>query len=344
MQWLTPWTIACAVLCVLALVVLFFPFIFKIDFEAGLNGAEAQLYLFKKRLKKFSKKFEGDAADSDSDGDFVNEEAVVPTYVPPKKSAEPAKVPAEVVAKAPAENKTEKQELQKGTADFIEKKEDKLTASPASSASQTSPKSEESAETKPAEPEKKSEESVEISAGSLKNSAAAANNSAETSAQNHANEKSEKKEKRSLTDTEFWTILLTPEFDDTAFWAVKKWTLCFLRLFKVQFKDCFVEGIRGDVLSMGYGAALNGILKGFPYVGAWDIRMDWTCDHELRSAGRIYASVNLCRLIGLLIATVFYGGVIAYKFWRRRAHVLKTNELPELGFIRSKILKMMAED
>lgn len=322
MQWLTPWTVVGAVLCVLALVVLFFPFIFKIDFEAGLKGLEARLFIFKKQLYKYEKKFSKDEDEGASqaldgfDNRPDNDEDVVPSYVPPKKMAEPVEKPAvESVAHAPepvkenletpnpvikSDEVSEKKELLEPKPDFVEKEQEPHAPLPA-----------EKSKTEPVEKAKAVEE---------------------------------KMEKRSLTDKEFWTILLTPEFDETAFWAVKKWTLCLLRLFRVRFRDCFVEGIRGDVMTMGYGAALNGIIKGFPYIGDWDVRMDWTRDHELRAAGQIWASVNICRIIGLLLATLFYGGIIAFKFWRRRAHVLKTNELPELGWIRTKIVKLMAED
>lgn len=309
MQWLTPWTIICAVLCVLALVVLFFPFIFKIDFNADARGILARLFLFKKQLYKYEKKFSGEDSgldDGDSsidktdvekgDANDEHEEDVVPAYVPPPKKIEPKTVESEQL-------KTESP------------KAETLKSEPA-----------------PTEGPVKADAKTENPAKT------------ETTKKESAKPAERKEEKRSLTDREFWTILLTPEFDDVAFWAIKKWTLCLLRLFRFQFRDCYVEGIRSDVMNMGYGAALNGIMKGYPYLEDWDIRMDWTRDHELRSEGHIDASVNLCRTVGLLIATVFYGGIIVYKFWRRRAHVLKTNELPELGWIRTKIVKMMAEE
>ena len=95
---------------------------------------------------------------------------------------------------------------------------------------------------------------------------------------------------------------------------------------------------------MGYAAALNGVLKSYPYIGAWDFRMDWTRDHELHAEGHMRASINVCRVLGLIITTLFYGGIVAFTFWRRRAKILKTGELPELGFVRNKIVKMMSED
>ena len=72
--------------------------------------------------------------------------------------------------------------------------------------------------------------------------------------------------------------------------------------------------------------------------------MDWTRDHELKMDGHMRASVNLCRTLGLILAILFYGGVVAFTFWRRRARILKTGELPELGVVRNKIVKMMSED
>lgn len=150
--------------------------------------------------------------------------------------------------------------------------------------------------------------------------------------------------KQSLTETEFWTILLTPEFDARAWWAVKKLLLGICRLCRLKFINCFVEGIRTDYARMGELASLNAFLKSYPYIGAWDFRMDWTYDHELRGEGHARIRVNLCRLIGLVLVILFYGGIVLWNFWRRRARVLKTGELPELGWIRTKIVKMMAEE
>lgn len=152
------------------------------------------------------------------------------------------------------------------------------------------------------------------------------------------------KEKRSLTETEFWTILLTPEFDEKAWWAVKKFLVGFCRLCHLKFMNCFVEGIRFEYATMGQLASLNAFLKSYPYIGDWDFRMDWTGDHELRGEGHARIRVNLCRLIGLILIILFYGGIVLWSFWRRRAQVLKTGELPELGWIRTKIVKMMAEE
>jgi hypothetical protein len=95
---------------------------------------------------------------------------------------------------------------------------------------------------------------------------------------------------------------------------------------------------------MGYGAALNGIMKGFPYLSAWDIRMDWCMERELHAAGKICASVNLCRVLAFVAELALYAGILLFLFWRRRAKVLKTGELPELGYVRKKILAFIVEE
>ena len=288
-----------AILCVIALgllVALFFPFVFRIDFELGERGANAALFLFKKELYRYKKQF-GKERREDESSNAVEEKAekdedepsAKPQYVPPVKSAAPAK-------------------------DDAPKKEAKV-----------------------APPAAKPVEKKESDAG--KSSSAKEKPAKETPA-----ELDEKKEKRSLTDEEFWTLILTPEFDARAWWSVKHWLSALFQLFRVRFEDCFVEGIRMEYQNMGYAASINAFLKAYPYIGAWDFRMDWTYCHEPRLEGHVYASVNLCRVIGLLLATIFYGGVVAFTFWRRRARILKTNEIPELGFIRKKIVKMMSED
>ena len=153
-----------------------------------------------------------------------------------------------------------------------------------------------------------------------------------------------KKEKPKLTDREFWTILLTPDLDARAFKYALKIIASVFSLFRIRFNDCFVEGIRTDYVTMGYIAALNGIMKAYPYVGAWDLRMDWLHEKELRAAGNVRLSITLLRIICFVLETLVLAGILAFIFWRRRAHVLKTKELPEIGFIRKKIVDFILED
>ena len=279
------------VLCALALVALFFPFVFWIDFTAGLEGVKVHIRLFKKDLYTYSKTFKNKQS-SEKEVASVDKEETEAT----------ASAPAPEVEKAEAPNPEEKVES-----------------------------------VKPSEPEKKDEpKPVEKQEPSK---------TEETNSSEEKNSDEEEAEKRSLTDQEFWTLLLTPEFDTRAWWAVRHALSALFRLFRIRFIDCFVEGIRlQEYENMGYAAALNGFLKSFPYIGAWDFRMDWTRDHELKMDGHMRASVNLCRTLGLILAILFYGGIVAFTFWRRRARILKTGELPELGFVRNKIVKMMSED
>ena len=279
------------VLCALALVALFFPFVFWIDFTAGLEGVKVHIRLFKKDLYTYSKTFKNKQS-SEKEVASVDEEETEAT----------ASAPAPEVEKAETPNPEEKVES-----------------------------------VKPSEPEKKDEpKPVEKQEPSK---------TEETNSSEEKNSDEEEAEKRSLTDREFWTLLLTPEFDTRAWWAVRHALSALFRLFRIRFIDCFVEGIRlQEYENMGYAAALNGFLKSFPYIGAWDFRMDWTRDHELKMDGHMRASVNLCRTLGLILAILFYGGIVAFTFWRRRARILKTGELPELGFVRNKIVKMMSED
>jgi hypothetical protein len=281
----------------LALVALFFPFVFWIDFGADFNGAKARVSLYKKVLGSFSKNFRKEASDRsrddtrkdvpekqsatqvDTDKDSVVEASTATPAAPVEKKDTPKQT----------EEKTEEPTETKATVETVAEKDEK--------------------ESKEAEPQE-----------------------------------AESKEKRSLTDKEFWTLLLTPEFDSRAWWSVRHLTSAFLKLFRVRFVNCFVEGFRMEYHHMGYAAALNGFLKSYPYIGDWDFRMDWTRDHDSRIEGHVRISVNLSRILGLSIATLFYGGIVAWSFWRRRSHILKTGELPELGFIRSKIVKMMMED
>ena len=285
------------VLCALALVALFFPFVFWVDFEADLNRVEVRFRFFKKEIYTYRKSFKKEPEETE---DLF--ESLAPAPVETK--AAPKSTPQEEKKDEPVKEPEPKVEVEK-------KAEPEKPAEPEIKKDVVAP----------VKPQEKSEEKPE--------------------------EKSEydSEKKRSLTDIEFWTLLLTPEFDVRAWWAVRHELSALFKLFRIRFVDSFVEGIRmREYENMGYAAALNGFLKSYPYIGDWDFRMDWTRDHDLKAEGHLRASVNLCRTLGLILATLFYGGSVAWTFWRRRAHILKTGELPELGFIRNKIVKIMSED
>ena len=285
------------VLCALALVALFFPFIFWVDFSADFSEITVRVRFFKKVVYTYTKCFKKGQSSEEEDVSVDEEDSVAAAPAPKVEKAEPPK------SEAKEEPKSEKKDEPKP----VEKKE---ATKPAE---KIETKEEPEAEKKKSSEEKSSDD--------------------------------EKEEKRSLTDEEFWTLLLTPEFDTRAWWAVRHALSALFKLFRIRFVDCFVEGIRfQEYENMGYAAALNGVLKSFPYIGAWDFRMDWTRDHEPHAEGHMRASINVCRVLGLILTTLFYGGIVAFTFWRRRAKILKTGELPELGFIRNKIVKMMSED
>ncbi len=282
------------VLCALALVALFFPFIFWVDFSADFSEITVRVRFFKKVVYTYTKCFKKGPSSEEEDVSVDEEDSVAAAPAPKVEKAEPPKFEQSVEPESKPE--TEKKPA--------EKKDE--------------PKPVEKREPAKAEEKKSSEEK---------------------------SSDDEKEEKRSLTDEEFWTLLLTPEFDTRAWWAVRHALSALFKLFRIRFVDCFVEGIRfQEYENMGYAAALNGVLKSFPYIGAWDFRMDWTRDHEPHAEGHMRASINVCRVLGLILTTLFYGGIVAFTFWRRRAKILKTGELPELGFVRNKIVKMMSED
>ena len=296
------------VLCALALVALFFPFIFWIDFSADFTEVTVRVRFFKKELYTYTKSFKKGESSEEEDVS-IEEETVAAAPAPKVEKAEPPKPEKSSELEKPVEKPVEP-ESKPETEKKIEPEPEKKPAEK-KPAGNTEAKEKSKAEDKPTE-EKSSDD--------------------------------EKEQKRSLTDEEFWTLLLTPEFDVRAWWAVRHALSALFKLFRIRFVDCFVEGFRMEYETMGYAAALNGFLKSFPYIGAWDFRMDWTRDHELNAAGHMRASLNLCRVLGLVLAILFYGGIVAFTFWRRRAKILKTGELPELGFVRNKIVKMMSED
>jgi hypothetical protein len=296
------------VLCALALVALFFPFIFWIDFSADFKGVTIHVRFFKKEVYTYTKHFEKEKSSEEEDVSVDDEvEATASAPVPKVEKAEPPKT----------EKLDEKQDASKHA---------EPESKPEPEAKEETKSAEQQEEQKPVEkqePLKKEEP--------------------KPSEEKSSDE--EKEEKRSLTDEEFWTLLLTPEFDVRAWWAVRHALSALFRLFRIRFVDCFVEGIRfQEYENMGYAAALNGFLKSYPYIGAWDFRMDWTRDHEPKAEGHVRASLNLCRVLGLIVTILFFGGIVAFTFWRRRARILKTGELQELGFVRSKIVKMMSEE
>lgn len=304
------------VLCALALVALFFPFVFWVDFSADFNRVTVGVRFFKKVFYTYEKKFGKKETSEDEDYTQSDDEDSSAA----EKDEESAKAPA-----TPVESKAAPKEEQK-----VEPEQESEPEKP------TEP-------VKPAESEKKVEAKDEPKPVE-KTKSSDEPKAEEKKSSEDSSEDEDEKEKRSLTDLEFWTLLLTPEFDTRAWWAVRHELSALFKLFRIRFIDCFVEGFRMEYETMGYAAALNGFLKSFPYIGAWDFRMDWTHDHEPKAEGHVRASLNLIRVLGLILATLFYGGIVAFTFWRRRAKILKKGELPELGFIRTKIVKMMSED
>ena len=286
----------CAIL-VVALVLLLFPFAFRIDFEAGERGVRALFFFFKKKIYEYEKKWKEEAGSKElaveRDDKCVDRESR-PSELGHDRAQGGGAVPHPVKSSASSES-----------AHPVEVK--------------SSPVVEVSSEANVVEPAKPDDEK-------------------------NAEDKKPKKEKRKLSDREFWTIILTPDLDARAFKYILKILKSALTLFHVRFSDCFVEGIRTDYQTMGYIAAVNGFLKAYPYVGDWDLRMDWMNEKELRAVGSVRLNITLLRIFCFTLETLVLAGILAFSFWRRRAHVIKTNELPQLGFIRRRILEFILED
>ena len=321
------------VILVVALVLLLFPFAFRIDFEAGERGVRALFFFFKKKVYEYEKKWKENAGSKEL---AVDSEKLEPQDAP-KSVTQDAPPMVEAVAKKPAE--TPKTEPMKVGIDESAKRE---SLPPSSSKQSEGDSVKSSASNESAHPvEVKSSSVVEVSSEAK---AAESENRDSEKNETPAEDKKPKKEKRKLSDREFWTIILTPDFDARAFKYILKILKAVLSLFRVRFRDCFVEGIRSDYQTMGYIAAANGFLKAYPYVGDWDLRMDWCNEKELRAAGSVRLSITLLRIFCFTLETLVLAGILAFSFWRRRAHVIKTKELPELGFIRRKILGFILED
>lgn len=352
------------VILVVALVLLLFPFAFRIDFEAGERGVRALFFFFKKKVYEYEKKWkdevgsrqlavEGDdkcvdresrpsSLGHDRDQHLGQERSDCPKTRgerrdAPKSVTQDAPPVVEAVAKKPAE--TPKTEPMKVGIDESAKRE---SLPPSSSKQSEGDSVKSSASNESAHPvEVKSSSVVEVSSEAK---AAESENRDSEKNETPAEDKKPKKEKRKLSDREFWTIILTPDFDARAFKYILKILKAVLSLFRVRFRDCFVEGIRSDYQTMGYIAAANGFLKAYPYVGDWDLRMDWCNEKELRAVGSVHLSITLLRIFCFTLETLVLAGILAFSFWRRRAHVIKTNELPQLGFIRKRILEFILED
>ena len=279
------------VVCVVALVLLFFPLKVRITFEVGERGGQAHFFFFKKNFWNYEKKWGKD-----------NSELKIQN--------------SQLGSGGESNAECGMQNAECGMQNFVEASAATELARALSSRSQ--------------------------------NECEALMQNAELSSGEEKTCKTEKmegeKEKRSLTDKEFWTLLLTPDLDARGLRYAKAVLVALFKFLKVKFVDCYVEGIRMDYETMGYGAAANGVMKGFPYLEDWDIRMDWCNEKELHSAGTILLPTNLCRTLGFLLCAAYYCGILAFIFWRRRAAVLKTGELPKLGFVRRKIVDWMAED
>ena len=350
----------CSIL-VVALVLLLFPFSVRIEFEAGERGARALFFFFKKKVYEAKKNWGKEQVGSRK-SEVESEENVKASTKDKKSDDGPKQSSSELSFSTEGRetissrcNHCEGEPLSSTMKD--EKSVDVVAKAP------ETPKEKKTTapiEVKPPRGDKnvchpeRSVSGVEESsvdeddcceANVQKDAAKSVSEEKKTADVKDASEKKKpKKEKRKLSDREFWTILLTPDLDARAFRYVLKILRAVFSLFRIRFKDCFIEGIQADYQTMGYLAATNGVLKAFPYVGDWDLRMDWTREKELRAAGTVRLSVTLLRVFCFILETLVLAGILAFSFWRRRARVIKTNELPELGFVRKKILNIILED
>jgi hypothetical protein len=324
----------CSIL-VVALVLLLFPFSVRIEFEAGERGARALFFFFKKKVYEYEKKWGKEQVGSRKSE--VESEENVKASTKDKKSDD-----TQSSATTPVKSETKSSEKKEQTVESPEKTKSVETESVEAVAKvPEAPKEKKTADVKDAA---KSETDNPKPALVSEPISAETASETEPKAESAKSEKKPKKEKRKLSDREFWTILLTPDLDARAFRYVLKILGAVFSLFRIRFKDCYVEGIQTDYQTMGYLAATNGILKAFPYVGDWDLRMDWCREKELCAAGTVRLSITLLRIFCFVLETLVLAGILAFSFWRRRARVIKTNELPELGFVRKKILNIILED
>ena len=310
---------------ILAAVVLLFPVVFRVDFKLTESGFVADLFVFKKKLWNYTKLWKKEE-EAEESAEPVKTGSQAAEVEPEPKPTEPESHTSESEPQTPSPEP----EPPAKTAE-PEKPAESEQETPTESEQEAPAKPEPEQPAKPAEPEKPAESESHTS------------HSTPHTPQPEPAE-SEQEEKKSLTEREFWTLVLTPDIDERGYRYSKKILNSFINLFRVRFRDCYVEGIRMDYESMGYGAAVNAMMKGYPFLEDWDLRMDWTRDHDLQSAGRVEASLNLCRTFWFLTVSSVYGGIFAFVFWRRRAAVLKTGELPELGYVRKKILNWIVEE
>ncbi len=342
--------------CAVALVVLFFPIRFRIDFGADENGGGAKFYIYKKNFYTWEKFRKGKGHDSDEsldDDEFADKSSGESHDKSSDESHDEGSAVPEFVATAPVKpvekKATEPVKADAGNENPAEPAAptgDKTSAGNETPASNEPPAQSDASDKRPAELAKvetakpaKVDSEVKQPAGDK----TPAKVETPTEPEKPAEEK-KKPEKRDLTDFEFWTLVLTPDLDERGFRYLKRLLIDLVRLFNMKFENCFVEGIRADYKTMGYGAALNGVIKGFPFLKDWDLRMDWCNEKDLRLQGNILARTNLCRVLFYLLELALLAGIVFLIFWRRRARVLKTGELPELGFVRQKIRAFFVED
>ncbi|MCQ2055319.1 MAG: hypothetical protein MJY82_08525 [Fibrobacter sp.] len=323
------------VVCVIALVVLFFPVRFKLEFEAGEKGGLARLFLYKKLLWSGEKKWKKEDKEKKVNDKVSSKEMSSPKAEPvPKPKAEPAAEPKVAPVMEPKAEPA------------VEPKSKPVPEPKAESAPGISTAKKKSSDWDLDDDDDVSDDCMPTYVATKptpREEMKCAKPSVDASPKPTVEPKP-KKEKRKLTDREFWTILLTPDMDARAFRYVRHLLWALVKILRLKFEDCFVEGIRADYRTMGYGAAANGCLKGFPYLEAWDFRMDWCHEKELHAQGAIRLDLNLCRVLAFLLKLVVYAGILLFLFWRRRARYFKTNELPELGFVRQKILGWIVEE
>lgn len=335
--------------------ILFIAFIFpvkvRLKFAGGLEKIEVRLCIFRKVVYTYKKSFkDGEEAEeagseksekdsekkSDKDSKKESSETVTPEYVAaPRRKTEAMAAPSEKKSETPADEKPAETPAAENS-----DPQPLAEAKPQAVENATSEKESSSSEKKESsqEPEKKESEKTS------KLESPKTEDSSETGSKADEKPKKEKKPKKKLTKLQFWGILLSPEIDGLVWKFFKSLVASFFRIFRFHLEG-FVDGIHmSNYAIMGYIAGANGVLQGFPYIGNFDFRMDWTGEKELHGEGSLSVYLSICKFFCLLLLLLVYAAVVFVRFWGMRRRVLSNPESLELGFIRRKIVKMITED
>ena len=146
-------------------------------------------------------------------------------------------------------------------------------------------------------------------------------------------------------DREFFSVILSPDF--TRGILKRFWKLCrySFKLFRCEFEDVTIEGVRLDYVKMGYLQGACSFISGlFPLFRNWNVQMDWCRSKEKKAHGIVLVRFTVLRVLIAAFGAIALGLWIFWKYRRGKRRYREHPETLRLVFWRRFVLDFLAPE